>query len=284
VAFVHVPPALRAFSTRHTEVESRRAPFWPWPATIAAVLATGLFAWPPTQAQKENGPARIGTYNIHYGYDTSWHQSLEEQARTIEESGADIVLLQEVDACRVTSYGIDNALWLARRLGMQEVFAPTLEGLSGIALLTRFPITISGSQLLSSRLEQTAMVYATMEVGYHPLDAYGVWLGLEAEERERQLNEALDHVSGTMSAVLGGDLNATPDSPTYARLQTARFEDPFVVAGLEPAPTYPAIAPAKRIDYVWVRDLEVLNAEVLDSVASDHRMVVVEVSNELQRP
>jgi len=44
---------------------------------------------------------------------------------------------------------------------------------------------------------------------------------------------------------------------------------------LLPAPTSPAIEPVERIDFVWARGLEVRNARVLDSLASDHRMVVI---------
>jgi endonuclease/exonuclease/phosphatase family metal-dependent hydrolase len=252
---------------------------WPWPAAAGVVLLTGVLAWPPRFTPRESaGPVRVGTYNIHYGYDAGWRLSLEEQARTIEESGADIMLLQEVDTCRITSYGVDDALWLARRLGMQEVYAPTLEGLSGIALLTRFPVAASDMRLLTSELEQTAIVHARVTVGDQPLDAYGVWLGLEPEERARQLDDVLPFIGDASPAVLGGDLNSTPDSPIYARIQAAGFADPFVVGGFDPAPTDPAVEPRRRIDYVWMRGVEVQDARVLNSLASDHRMVVVELA------
>ncbi len=251
---------------------------WSWLAVAAAVLLTLVFAWPPRFTPRASaGPIRVGTYNIHYGYNTPWQFSLEAQARTIAESGADIVMLQEVDACRITSYGVDDALWLARRLGMQEVYAPTLEGLSGIALLTRFPIAASDMQWLTSQLEQTAIVHAQVMVGDQPLDAYGIWLGLEPAERARQLDDALTFIGTASPAVLGGDFNSTPDSPIYARIRAAGFEDPFVVGSFDPAPTDPAIEPTERIDFVWMRGLEVRDARVLDSLASDHRMVVVEL-------
>jgi len=203
---------------------------------------------------------------------------LEEQARTIEESGADIVMLQEVDTGRITSYGVDDALWLARRLGMQEVYGPALEGLSGIALLTRFPITEADTQHLNSQLEQTAIVHARVQVGDRPLDAYGIWLGLEPEERARQLEHALDIIGDASPAVFGGDFNSTPDSPIYAHIRAAGFDDPFIIGGFDPALTSPAIEPVERIDFVWARGLEVRDAQVLDSLASDHRCVVVEVA------
>jgi endonuclease/exonuclease/phosphatase family metal-dependent hydrolase len=269
-------PALRSRFVK-PETWNLKLKRWRWLTIAVPVLLTAAFAWPTAPDLKQKGPVRVGTYNIHYGYNTPWQFSLEAQARTIEESGADIVVMQEVEGCRITSYGVDDALWLARRLHMQEVYGPALEGLSGIALLTRFPITETDTQLLTSQLEQTSIVHARVQVGDQPLDAYGIWLGLEPDERARQLEHALSIIGTASPAVLGGDFNSTPDSPTYARIGAAGFDDPFIASGLDPAPTDPAIEPAKRIDFVWARGLKARDAQVLDSLASDHRMVVVEL-------
>jgi len=277
------PETLRAEPTRLSSSQAQdeawnlKPQLWPWLSTALAVLVTVAFAWPTAPDLKQEGPVRVGTYNIHYGYNTPWQFSLEAQARTIEGCGADIVVMQEVEGCRITSYGVDNALWLARRLHMQEVYGPALEGLSGIALLTRFPITEADTRLLTSHLEQTSIVHARVQVGDQPLDAYGVWLGLEPDERARQSEDALSIIGAISPAVLGGDFNSTPDSPTYARILAAGFDDPFIAGGLDPVPTDPAIQPAERIDFVWSRGLEPRDAQVLDSLASDHRMVVVEL-------
>jgi len=48
------------------------------------------------------------------------------------------------------------------------------------------------------------------------------------------------------------------------------------LGGFPPAPTDPAESSHKRIDYVWLGGLDPTDARVLDSLASDHRMVVVE--------
>ena len=253
---------------------------WPaiqWAVAALLVIICAVLAWPPTPQMKEAGPnVRVGTYNIHYGYRTDWRFYLEEMARTIEESGADIVALQEVDTGRITSYGVDDALWLARRLRMGVVYQPTVEHLTGIALLYRFPLQRAEGQLLTSHLEQTAIVHAQVSVGGEPLDAYGIWLGLEPEERAAQLTDALEFIAGEGPAVLSGDFNSTPDSPVYRRLVEAGFSDPFITGGFDPAPTSPSESPQERIDYVWMRGLSAVDAQVLDSTASDHRMVVIE--------
>jgi endonuclease/exonuclease/phosphatase family metal-dependent hydrolase len=237
------------------------------------VILIAVLARPPALQLDEGGEVRVGTYNIHYGYNTSWQFQLEEMARTIEESGADIVALQEVDACRITSYGVDDALWLGRRLGMEAIYQPTVEHLTGIALLSRFPVRRTEGKLLTSQLEQTAIVRAQVEVDDDMLDAYGIWLGLEPEERAVQLSEALDFI-GPGPAVFGGDFNARPNSPIYRQLVDAGFTDGAVA--FDPSPTSPSESPRNRIDYVWLRGLKPMDAQVLESTASDHRMVVVE--------
>jgi endonuclease/exonuclease/phosphatase family metal-dependent hydrolase len=249
-------------------------------AALALVTMAAAASRPrPLKPKLVGNAIRAGTYNIHYGYDEPWHHTLEEQARTIEASDADIVALQEVDTGRLTSYGVDNALWLSRRLGMDVVYLPTVEQLTGIALLSRFPVQASQTRLLTSQLEQTGIIRARLRVGDRTLDAYAVWMGLEPEERAAQLTDALAFIAEAdveIPVVWGGDFNSRPESPVHTRIAAAGFLDPFVELGLEPAFTDPADNPQKRIDFVWLRGLRLVDGEVMNSLASDHRMVVVE--------
>jgi endonuclease/exonuclease/phosphatase family metal-dependent hydrolase len=244
------------------------------------VLALAVFVvWPrPVEPLPETGRLRLGTYNIHYGYDTFWHFTLEEIAQTIERDGADIVALQEVDTGRMTSYGVDDALYLARRLRMNVVYLPTVEHLTGIALLFRGQAEWTDWHLLTSLQEQTGIVHIHLQVGAHPFDAYGIWLGLEDEDTQTQIREALEFIGNRTPATFGGDFNAEPGSPVVQAVEQAGFVDPFITLGIDPPPlTDPAIQPIKRIDYVWMRGLTPIEAWVPDSLASDHRMAVVEV-------
>jgi endonuclease/exonuclease/phosphatase family metal-dependent hydrolase len=275
-----LPALVRPFSAGGmAETESTGWVAWAVAAlalvTVAAAVARPRQVEPPLAGNA----VRVGTYNIHYGYNKPWRYALEDQARTIEASRADVVALQEVDTGRITSYSVDTALWLSRRLGMEFVYLPTLEQLSGIALLSRFPIKVSQTRLLTSQLEQTGIIRARLKVGDRALDAYAVWMGLSPEERAAQLTDALAFIAeadADTPAVWGGDFNAQPDSPVHARIAAAGFLDPFIELSLEPALTDPADAPRKRIDFVWLRGLAPVDGEVVNSLASDHRMVVVE--------
>ncbi len=246
---------------------------------LAAVIVAIAAVWPrPVTTLADSGRVRVGTYNIHYGYDDAWHLSLEWIAQTIEETGADIVALQEVDTGRMTSYGIDDAYYLARRLRMRVEYLPTVEHLTGIALLYRDPATATGKALVTSQQEQTGVVLVRVEAGGERLNAYGIWMGLEDEDTQTQIREALAFIGDAEPAVFGGDFNARPGSPVARAIEAAGFADPFAVLEITPAPlTSPAPNSTERIDFVWVRGVRSVDAWVPDSVASDHRMVVIEV-------
>jgi hypothetical protein len=93
---------------------------------------------------------RVATYNIHGGYSQFFDPNLDGVAEIIELAGADVVLLQEVDAGRLVSFGIDQPYWLARRLQMEHTFFPQNEALQGLAVLSRVPIVDMEGLLLPS--------------------------------------------------------------------------------------------------------------------------------------
>ncbi|HEY46675.1 MAG TPA: hypothetical protein G4O14_07820 [Anaerolineae bacterium] len=249
-------------------------------ASLGAIALSILMVWPQSAAPlSQSGSLRAATYNIHYGFDDDWHFMLEEMAQAIETADVDVVALQEVDAGRMTSYSVDDALYLARRLRMNVAYLPAVEHLTGIALLYRGPEVPMDQRLLTSLQEQTGIVGVRLEVQEKPIYAYGIWMGLSDEDTQRQITEALQFIGEKSPATFGGDFNTIPDTPVTIAIEEAGFVDPFVVLDITPAPpTFPAIDPKIRIDFVWLRDLTPLRAWVSDSLASDHRMVVVEVA------
>jgi endonuclease/exonuclease/phosphatase family metal-dependent hydrolase len=246
---------------------------------LAALVVTAFFAWPtPAQPFHSAGRLRLATYNIHYGYDDDWHWTLEQIAGTIASAQVDVIALQEVDAGRMTSYNADDAIYLARALDMNAAYLPTVEHLTGIAVLYRGEPASVQFRLLSSLQEQTGIVHVPLESGGSSVDFFGIWMGLSDEDTERQIREALEFIGDAAPAAFGGDFNARMEEAVPKRVQGAGFIEPFSALEIEPPPnTSPAVDPTSRIDYVWLRDLEPRRAWVSESLASDHRMVVVEV-------
>jgi endonuclease/exonuclease/phosphatase family metal-dependent hydrolase len=258
---------------------SRRRKIAMWGTGLGVAALVLAVNWPSSRPLPAEGNLfRAATYNVHYGYDSDWRLQLEAQAQAIEAAGAGVVALQEVDTGRPTSYMVDDARWLARRLNMGVVYMPCMEHLTGIALLSRYPILEYDTLLLPSDLEQTGIIWAKIDVSGQQVNAFAIWMGLEPEERAQQLNAALAFIAAHPGpAIFGGDFNSRPDSPVYAQIAGAGLTDPFVTLGLGSPPTDPAVNPTKRIDFVWLRDLTPVAAEVSEALASDHRMVVVEI-------
>jgi endonuclease/exonuclease/phosphatase family metal-dependent hydrolase len=256
-----------------------RAPAGVWAGLVAALAITLAVAWPATpDALPTIGTIRLATYNIHYGYDDAWHFTLDEQAQLIEDERVDVIALQEVDTGRLTSYAVDDARYLARRLRMNVAYLPTVEHLTGIALLYHGEPEAVEAALLPSLQEQTGIVRVSLNPDGHPLAAHAIWMGLSDEDTQRQIESALAFIGAETPASFGGDFNATPDSPVAQAVRQAGFQDPFEMLSVDPAPlTDPADSPVKRIDFVWLRGLDPIQAWVPESLASDHRMVVVEV-------
>jgi endonuclease/exonuclease/phosphatase family metal-dependent hydrolase len=240
---------------------------------------------------------RVGTYNIHAGYNEFFHYDLEAIARTIQASGANVVLLQEVETGRMTSYGVDQALWLARRLGMDTRFYPTNEGLQGLAILSNVEIVFDEGYLLTSRGQQTGIQRVQIRPDAGVITLYNTWLGLlldmpgertireQEQDQDDQLDDIFDliaaqHPDGNLGRmIIGGTFNNIPDSPLIERMRAAGFNDPFAGHPIELSATLQRSGqPRARIDYIWTRPpLLSLGVGVMDSSASDHRMATVEI-------
>ncbi|MEO8608510.1 MAG: endonuclease/exonuclease/phosphatase family protein [Chloroflexota bacterium] len=252
---------------------------------------------PPLIAGVRNQPSiRIGTYNIHGGFNEFYNYDLEAIARTIQQSGANVVLLQQADGGRLTSFGVDQTLWLARRLGMDTRFYPTNEGLQGLAVLSNVEIVFDDGNLLTSTGNQTGLQRVQVRPDTGVITIYNTWLGFllesgddrsiedQEQDQQKQLNEifsiiSAEHPDGNLGRiVVGGTFNNIPSSPLGDQMRTAKFDDPF--AGRPPqlsATFLRSNYPPSRLDFLWLRSLGPVGANVLESRASDHLMAVVEV-------
>jgi endonuclease/exonuclease/phosphatase (EEP) superfamily protein YafD len=106
----------------------------------------------------------------------------------------------------------------------------------------------------------------------------------QEQDQQKQLNEifsiiSAEHPDGNLGRiVVGGTFNNIPSSPLGDQMRTAKFDDPF--AGLPPqlgATFWRSNYPRTRLDFLWLRSLGPVGANVMESRASDHLMAVVEV-------
>ncbi len=267
---------------------------------LVAALALGaaLAARPPViQGVRGVDSFRTGSYNIHSGFNEFFDYDLEAIAETIQQSGANVVLLQEVEAGRMTSFGVDQALWLARRLGMDRRFLPTNEGLHGLATLSNVPIVYSQGTPLPGIGQQTGLqhIQVSTDGGVSAVAFYNTWLGqlldlgneqslqLQEQDQQTQLNSIFARIAADypdlnlVRVVVGGTFNNVPGSPLIEQMRVSGFTDPFAGLPTELSATLWRTNARARFDYLWARNVLPLGALVMESNASDHRMAVVEI-------
>jgi endonuclease/exonuclease/phosphatase family metal-dependent hydrolase len=262
-------------------------------ALAALLLFVPACATTPQPAPASHaGTLRLMTYNIHAGRDAEQRHNLERVAALISAEASDIVLLQEVDRRTTRSEGEDHLAELARLTGMHSAFGRSLDfqgGEYGIAVLSRYPITQSTTVPLqvvppqegSGRLHEPRVglhvIVQAPERALHIINTH-VDHGAPPTYRHQEVIGLLAHVARAVPPdaplLLGGDLNARPDTPEIAALSLV-FRDAWTECGDgSPGYSFPAHAPDRRIDYLLLRGLACGEARVVETQASDHRPVV----------
>jgi endonuclease/exonuclease/phosphatase family metal-dependent hydrolase len=219
---------------------------------------------------------RVLSYNMHRG-----HGGLARVASEIARTGADIVLLQEVDRNVGLTGRVDQTAYLATRLRMYGVFGANIPrggGQYGTAVLTRHEVQEwSNTPLPNNRgSEQRGLLRVTLEVAGQRFNVYNTHLQFGPNPIQRVQGAAVSRILGSdpLPRILGGDLNAWPGSRTMRAL-LGPVRDPWPVVGHGAGGTGPR---GGRIDYVLAsRDFEAVSAMVVPSRASDHNAVLTEL-------
>lgn len=245
------------------------------------VVFAAAEASPAGESADHSRRLRVLTYNIHHGEGIDGRLDLERIARVIRSAEPDLVALQEVDNRTMRTGQVDQAAELARLTGMNVAFGGNLDyqgGKYGNAVLSRYPIARQRNHLLP-RLddgEQRGVLEVEVELPGEgpPLVLLATHLDHRRGDRERIASaKAINELIGKAAdrpAILAGDLNDLPDSPTLGE-----FSRLWKNSNDEPLPTIPVAEPARQIDYVLFHPAErwnVIETKVLEeAVASDHR-------------
>lgn len=241
----------------------------------------------------------VASFNIHHGVGLDGRLDLDRTAEVIDRTGAAVVGLQEVDRhLSLRSGWIDQAGWLAERLGMDVVYGANIDLdpddptdpdaprrhygnalLSAHAIRSWHNVPLPGSDGAEPRglLEaQVDVAGTTVTVGTTHLQ------NRSQSERFAQVERIVDVLVPVADRVpaptlLLGDMNATPESPEVRAL-TEVLVDTWAAVGAGGGLTFDAATPHARIDYVLASPgVAPLSARVMPTDGSDHYPVVVEL-------
>lgn len=222
---------------------------------------------------------RLASFNIHAGRDASGHFDLSRTAATL--AGADVVGLNEVRGYWRTASG-DQAQHLGALLEMQWAFAPSerrwWNDCWGNGLLSRHPVRGWQSHPLINTRGKAFRNYILAELTLQgrPVQLAVTHVDNFQDHAAQMATIAELFLSLSEPAVLMGDLNATSDDPVLARL----LATPGVIDAVAEVE---GVDHAGRIDWILVRGLRVVAAEVRDDGASDHPCLFVELALEEQQ-
>ena len=252
---------------------------------------------PRTRAEQPEPSVRIMTYNVHGCYGTDGRISPRRIARIIdaEMPDPDIVALQEIDLGRRRSRAEDQSALIAKLLGMNHEFCPTVtvnDEHYGHALFSPWPMEVVKRARLPAapgrgKSEPRAALWVRINVAGRMLNVVTTHLGLGWNEGSVQVGALLgeDWLGGIPAdepVILCGDFNLSPGGAAYRQL-TGRLRDAqLALRGHTPLRTFSSIRPLMRIDHVMLSPhFEVEGVSVprneLTRVASDHFPLVVDL-------
>ncbi len=209
---------------------------------------------------------RLLTYNVHKGIGGLDRRYRPERVTAVlGHYSPDLLLLQEVDDGARRSQRDRQAELFGESLGMpHRAFFPNVRvrggGAYGNAVLSRHPIAAARNiDLTYPGRKRRSAVYAALSVpGVHggrprTLHVFNLHLGLAGFERIWQLERFFDDhpfagLADRSPVIVGGDFN-----DVWGRLGRTFFEPAGFHVPQRPAPTFPAWAPVRALDALYVR-------------------------------
>ena len=242
------------------------------------ILSAGVFV---ATAQEY----KVMTYNVHHCNPPALKGIIatDSIASVIQKSGADIVLLQEVDSKSNRVNGEDQPMELSRKSGLQYYrFFKAIEipgGEYGVMILSRYPITSSTSRLLPAIDNGEQRVIGIVGIkpdGQKEICVASTHLDLPKGIREEQAAFIDSLLCKKERLIFGGDFNASPESPEMKYLR-----ERYISSSETFQNTFPNINPEVCIDYIFTRKAKttkILSHKILDSIPhSDHLPVLAEI-------
>jgi endonuclease/exonuclease/phosphatase family metal-dependent hydrolase len=261
-------------------------PAWLIRVFPALFLMAHLSARSPAAAPADSTRSEFVAVTLNIWHDQeNWPARMAVIRDTLRVLGPDVVFLQEI----LQKEGLPNqAETLAGSLGYAWVFAsvdpPGAPKRYGNAILTRHRIVETSDRKLEPLNDYRVALHTRLDVGGRTLDAYVTHLHhtLEGDTiRATQVADLLAFIDSTRAPgealLLGGDLNAAPDTPELGPVRN-RLTDawPFVHPGeIDSSVTTLNVAKGhapRVIDYLFFGPdrLRVVASEIfLDTPAAD---------------
>ncbi|MAP16539.1 MAG: endonuclease [Verrucomicrobiales bacterium] len=235
-----------------------------------------------TTEDDQNLRLRILSYNIHHAEGVDGKLDVPRIAQVILSVDPDLVALQEVDKNTIRTGKVNQDIELSRLTKMNSVFGSNITfqgGQYGNAILSKFPIIKNKNFLLPNvdSGEQRGLLQSQIQISNKEnVLFFSTHLDHRRSDTERLASaKAINQIislDNKSPAILAGDFNDVPDSPTLKELGKV-----WLRTNKKILRTIPASKPSRQIDYIFVQPKErwkIIESQVLDEdTASDHRAI-----------
>ena len=235
-----------------------------------------------TTEDDQNLRLRILSYNIHHAEGVDGKLDIPRIAQVILSVDPDLVALQEVDKNTIRTGKVNQDIELSRLTKMNCVFGSNITfqgGQYGNAILSKFPIIKNKNFLLPNvdSGEQRGLLQSQIQISNKEnVLFFSTHLDHRRSDTERLASaKAINQIislDNKSPAILAGDFNDVPDSPTLNELGKV-----WLRTNKKILRTIPASKPSRQIDYIFVQPKErwkIIESQILDEdIASDHRAI-----------
>ena len=235
-----------------------------------------------TTEDNQNLRLRILSYNIHHAEGVDGKLDVPRIAQVILSVDPDLVALQEVDKNTIRTGKVNQDIELSRLTKMNSVFGSNITfqgGQYGNAILSKFPIIKNKNFLLPNvdSGEQRGLLQSQIQISNKEnVLFFSTHLDHRRSDTERLASaKAINQIislDNKSPAILAGDFNDVPDSPTLKELGKV-----WLRTNKKILRTIPASKPSRQIDYIFVQPKErwkIIESQILDEdTASDHRAI-----------
>ncbi len=221
------------------------------------------------------------TINAHKGFSAlNKRFALPELRDCVQDSGADIVFMQEVVGQNLRHAGryfgwpekpqhefMTEGSGFSHAYGRNAVYTA---GHHGNAILSRFQILHAEKvDISTNRVEKRGLLYARIELpeGKPPLHCICVHLGLLGVSRRKQFKKIRDYilrvVPDTEPVIVAGDFNEWRKRKKDVLETTLMMKDSGLSLYGRKLRTFPAALPVLPLDRIYLRGFKVTKAQVL---------------------
>jgi hypothetical protein len=152
------------------------------------------------------------------------------------------------------------------------------DDLAGVAVLSRWQIASHSTVTLDGGDFPISVLRVIIEDRVSGRSASIVSVGIlpDPGHNALEISPLLGLLVDNRPLIVGSNLGLVKGQ-VYNQLVAAGLSDPDAVLGIEQGFTYPSTNPTERLDFILTRGFIPIDSRQVDSTASTHRLVVVEV-------